>query len=137
MKDRIKCVAKNVVLLAQHRFPAKSHESACGSYGQFLKIRTVVYMTAKNISFLLGLMLGLDHFQISEKGSPYQGSYYPYLKYIYILLQIMKIVANILCTLLPTKYEINFKSTFYLELGITVVASFMPVEVLLEREAMY
>ena len=49
----------------------------------------------------------------------------------------MRIIANILYFLRPTKFKIMFKITFYLELVITIVASFMQVEVPLEREAAY
>ena len=77
----------------------------------------------------------MEHFQISEKFS--QGTDITQAKTFHILLQALRIIANILYALLPTKYKFTFRVTFYLELGITIVASFMPVEVPLEREAMY
>ena len=70
-KSRIsyKRVARGVVLLTKRRFPTKSHESAWQNYEQYLEVRTVVYMTAKSITFILGLALGLEHFQIAENQS--------------------------------------------------------------------
>ena len=53
---------------------------------------------------------------------------------IYILLQVVRIIVNIIYFVQPNA---TYKITFYLELIITIVASFMPVEVALEREAMY
>ena len=56
---------------------------------------------------------------------------------IFIGLQAVRIIANILYFLRPTKFKIMFKITYYLELVTTIVASFMHVEVPLEREAVY
>ena len=126
---------KIIAELTQRRFPTESHESAWVNYERYLEVRTVVYMTAKNISFLLWMFLGMEHFQISGKFS--HGLEIKYAKMLYILLQVLRIVASIGYALMPSKYKFTFKVTFYLELGVTIAASFMPVEVPLEREAMY
>lgn len=64
--QKITSIKKEVVKLTLLRFPTESYKKAYGSFEQYLRIRTVVFMTCKNIIFLLSLMLGTEHLVIAE-----------------------------------------------------------------------
>ena len=96
-------------------------------------------MTAKNILFIITINLGVDNFSLYTRWENDASEDRPILgvselaKYIYLILVGVRMVANILALKWPTICQL----TFYLELMITFVTSFMPIDVSHEREIIF
>ena len=62
-------IIEEVKTLTLLRFPTESYRKAYNDYEQYLRGRTIVFLTATNILFLMRTILGSEHFFIAERFS--------------------------------------------------------------------
>ena len=126
--------------LVLRRLPSMYHTAAWKDYEYYLHLRTILYMSCKNIHFLIEIGLGVTHYSLSDRfinsnagrqeleNVEIVHKIFNIVELFYFVLVSLRVFINIMVF----KWPIVSKSAIYVEMIISICVSFMPLSNIME-----
>ena len=131
---------KQLTDLVLRRLPSTYHTAAWKDYEYYLYLRTILYMSCKNIQFLIEISLGVTHYSLSDRfinsnagrqeldNVELAHKICNIMELFYFVLVSLRVLINIMAF----KWPIVSKSAIYVEMIISICVSFMPLSNIME-----